>query len=91
MEKTKSLFPSIRYCADPHEVAEDAEALMVVTEWDVFKNLDWHRINQLMLRPLILDGRNLLNGEQMTALGFEYQGVGKPMGEAVHANSAKSS
>ena len=83
MEKTKVLFPSIRYCADPHEVAENAEALMIVTEWDVFKRLDWQRINQSMLRPLILDGRNLLSGDEMTALGFEYQGIGKPMGEAV--------
>src|SRR5208337_4242723 len=83
MEKTKSLFPSIRYCTDPHEVAEGADALMIVTEWDAFKNLDWHRINQLMLRPLILDGRNLLNGDEMAALGFEYQGVGKPTDKAV--------
>ncbi len=43
-----------------------------------------------MLRPLILDGRNLLNGDEMAALGFEYQGVGKPMEEAVHAKTVKS-
>ena len=83
MEKTKALFPSIRYCADPHEVAENAEALMIVTEWDVFKKLDWQRINHLMLRPLILDGRNLLSGDEMAALGFEYQGIGKPIDEAL--------
>jgi len=90
MEKIKPLFPSIRYCADPHEVAENAEALMIVTEWDVFKNLDWRRIKHAMSRPLILDGRNLLNGNEMADMGFEYQGVGKPADEALHAQSAKS-
>lgn len=81
MEKTKTLFPSVRYCADPYELAENAEALMIVTEWDAFKELDWRRIRSLMLRPLVLDGRNLLNGSEMIALGFEYQGVGIPIEE----------
>ena len=88
MERTKALFPSIRYCEDPHEVAEGAEALMIVTEWEVFKTLDWARIASSMSRPLILDGRNLLNGREMVALGFEYEGIGKPMDEALHTNTS---
>jgi UDPglucose 6-dehydrogenase len=83
MPKTKPLFPSIRYCADPYQVAEGAEALMIVTEWDEFKHLNWERIRDSMARPLILDGRNLLNGEEMVALGFEYLGIGKGTAEAV--------
>jgi UDPglucose 6-dehydrogenase len=55
---------------------------MIVTEWDSFKELDWTRIKRLMQRPLVLDGRNLLNSADMLALGFEYVGVGKPMAEA---------
>jgi len=90
MEKMKAIFPSIRYCADPHEAAENADALMIVTEWEVFKTLDWQRIKHSMLRPLILDGRNLLNGNEMAALGFEYQGVGKPVEEAAHAKVGKT-
>ena len=82
MEKTRALFPSIHYCADPYELADGAEALMIVTEWDSFKELDWRRIRSLMQRPLILDGRNLLNGDDMLAMGFEYQGVGIPVPEA---------
>ena len=82
MQKTKPLFPAIRYCANPYEVAEGAEALMIVTEWDEFRSLDWERIKNSMSRPLILDGRNLLNGEEMAALGFEYIGVGKGSEEA---------
>ena len=82
MEKTRALFPSIRYCADPYEVAENAEALLIVTEWDEFKKLNWRRIRDLMLRPLVLDGRNLLDHAEMAALGFEYQGIGKPVENA---------
>ena len=78
MDKTKSLFPEIRYCNDPYAVAEGAEALMIVTEWDEFRDLNWEQIKKSMLRPLILDGRNLCNGDELVALGFEYQGIGKP-------------
>jgi UDPglucose 6-dehydrogenase len=83
MEKVRPLLPSIRYCSDPHEVAEGADAVMIVTEWEVFETLDWERMRDSMRRPLILDGRNLLNGAEMANLGFEYQGVGKPVEEAL--------
>lgn len=82
MEKTKESFPSIHYCADPYEVADASEALMIVTEWDSFRQLDWQRMRTLMLRPLILDGRNLLDGNEMLSLGFEYHAVGMPTSEA---------
>ncbi|MGA2370631.1 MAG: UDP-glucose dehydrogenase family protein [Candidatus Korobacteraceae bacterium] len=78
MARTREVLPTIHYCADPYEVAEGSEALMIVTEWASFKELDWIRIRNLMLRPLVLDGRNLLNRDDMVALGFEYEGVGKP-------------
>jgi UDPglucose 6-dehydrogenase len=81
MAKTRELFPAIHYGADPYEVAEGSEALMIVTEWDSFKELDWPRIRKLMQRPLVLDGRNLLDGKEMVAMGFEYQGVGVPSAE----------
>ena len=81
MAKAREVFPSIEYCADPYEVADGSEALMIVTEWESFKNLDWLRVKSLMQRPLVLDGRNLLDGDEMQAMGFEYQGVGMPATE----------
>lgn len=81
MSKTRSVLPSIRYCENAYQVAECAEALLIATEWDEFKKLDWERIKDLMQRPLLLDGRNLLDSEQMQALGFEYQGIGIPFTE----------
>ena len=83
MEKTKALYPAIQYCADTYEVADGAEALMIVTEWDCFRELDWLRVKRLMQRPLVIDGRNLLDGESMVGMGFEYQGVGQPLAEGV--------
>jgi UDPglucose 6-dehydrogenase len=82
MEKVKRLFPSIRYCADPYDLADGAEALMIATEWDMFQKLDWARIRDRMQRPLVLDGRNLLDRDEMRRLGFEYHAVGVPAVEA---------
>ena len=86
MKKTKPLFPSIRFCADAYEVADRADALLIVTEWTEFKALDWQRVRELMLQPLVVDGRNLLDGAKMTELGFEYQGVGKPNADGLLAS-----
>lgn len=77
MEKAKAELPSVTYCESAYEAARGAEALLIATEWDEFKLLDWLRMKQLMARPLILDGRNLLNAEAMSQLGFEYHGIGR--------------
>jgi UDPglucose 6-dehydrogenase len=77
-EKICSRFPDLNCTPDAYEAARGADALLIVTEWEEFRNLDWKRIHASMARPLILDGRNLLSPEEMTALGFEYQSVGRP-------------
>ena len=78
MEKTRAVYPNIAYHRDPYEAASDADALLIVTEWDEFRNLDWKRIHDGMARPLVIDGRNLLQPETMKALGFEYHCFGRP-------------
>ncbi len=78
MERTKPLFPTIRYAANPYEAARDADALMVVTEWEEFRALDWKRVHDSMARPLVLDGRNLLDPTKMKTIGFEYHSMGRP-------------
>ncbi len=85
MEKAKVSFPSVRYCANPYDVADEADALLIVTEWAEFKALDWQRVRNSMRRPLLVDGRNLLDSVTMAALGFEYQGVGKPAADGLLA------
>lgn len=78
MEKIHERFPELTCTRDAYEAVQGADALLIVTEWPEFRGLDWKRIHQGMARPLVLDGRNLLSPEEMSALGFEYQSVGRP-------------
>lgn len=77
MQKCAIEHPSIPLVDDPYEVAEEAEALIIATEWTDFKVLDWVKIKELMKTPLVFDGRNLMNPEEMAALGFEYYSIGR--------------
>ena len=79
MDKTSAIFPQVHYCREPYEVAQDADALLILTEWEEFRQLDWERIYDRMARPLVIDGRNLLNPAAMTAHGFEYYCLGRPV------------
>jgi len=78
MRKTQALYPAVHYCLDAYESATGADALLLLTEWPEFVELDWKRIHGLMVRPLLLDGRNLLVPAKMRELGFEYHSVGRP-------------
>jgi len=78
MERTQEVFPDVEYARDPHEVARDAEALLILTPWKEFRELNWKRIANLMTRRLIIDGRNLLVPSTMRQLDFEIYSVGRP-------------
>ena len=78
LSNAQALFPDLAFSRDAYQAAERAEALVILTEWDEFRHLDWQRIRNLMLRPLVLDGRNLLDQAHMKSLGFEYHSVGRP-------------
>jgi UDPglucose 6-dehydrogenase len=77
MEKSREAYPQIPLAADPYEAAQGADALVIATEWTDFKTLDWGRIRESLRTPLIFDGRNLLNPEEIRSLGFEYHSVGR--------------
>lgn len=76
MENVKAELHGVAFCRNPYEAAEGAEALILATEWQEFKEVDFSRVKGLMKRPLLLDGRNIFNKERMRELGFEYLGVG---------------
>jgi len=78
MEKARPVLPQIEYADSAYDAARNAEALIIATEWDEFRKLDWERVRESMARPLILDGRNLLGAREMKSLGFEYYSVGRP-------------
>ncbi|MBI1976325.1 MAG: UDP-glucose/GDP-mannose dehydrogenase family protein [Candidatus Omnitrophica bacterium] len=77
MEKTKKLFPAVKYCSDPYETARDSDCLVLMTEWDEFKKLDFKMIKTLMKQPILVDGRNLYQPFEMNQMGFQYIGVGR--------------
>lgn len=67
----------VTLCEDPYDVAKDADALVVVTEWNEFKQLDMRRVREEMRRPVLLDGRNIYDPAVMRGLGFVYIGIGR--------------
>ena len=77
VEKARPLLPEIEYRRDAYAVAEGADALIVVTEWNEFRNLDLARIKASMRRAVLIDGRNIYDPVGMRKLGFVYRGVGR--------------
>jgi len=77
MGNAREILSDIEYCKNPYEVAEGSDALIIVTEWDEFKELDLSKIKKLLNQPVIIDGRNIFYPVQMEKLGFRYQGVGR--------------
>ncbi|MGA3210626.1 MAG: UDP-glucose/GDP-mannose dehydrogenase family protein, partial [Terriglobales bacterium] len=69
---------NVRYVASAYEAAENADALLVLTEWNEFRHLDYGRIRQLLRYPILIDGRNLLDPQQMRGHGFTYLSMGRP-------------
>jgi len=77
MERSRTLLPDVEYLKDAYQVASGADALVLVTEWNEFRQLDMARVKQLMRRPVIVDGRNIYDPAVMRSLGFTYRGVGR--------------
>ncbi len=69
--------PGVKLCEDAYEVAGGADALIVVTEWNEFKQLDLARLKSVMREPVVVDGRNIYDPERMQRLGFTYRGMGR--------------
>ena len=78
IERARALFPKVTFDRDPYQAVRGADGVLLVTEWPEFRELDWERISHLMARPLIIDGRNLLDPQTMRNLGFEYDSFGRP-------------
>ena len=77
MERAGDVLPTVTFCATAYDAAKDADALLLVTEWNEFKQLAFDRIHRFMRRPIILDGRNLYDPREMAAKGFIYRAVGR--------------
>jgi UDPglucose 6-dehydrogenase len=77
MEQARLELPDITYCEDPYACAANADALVIVTEWEQFRALDLPRIRETMKQPVMVDLRNVYRPEEMEKAGFVYESVGR--------------
>ena len=68
----------LSYANDPYEALDGADALAVVTEWDIYKQPDFERVKRLLKTPVVVDGRNLYSLSEMRHRGFDYYSIGRP-------------
>ena len=76
-ENAKKQIKNVELTENPYDAARDADALIIVTEWDVFRQPDLERVKKLMKSPIIIDGRNIYDPKEMEKNGFKYVGVGR--------------
>lgn len=78
MEETKRRLPNIdiQYCKNEYEVVENADALLLLTEWKEFRLPNWEKVKKLMNKLILLDGRNIYDSKELRELGFYYEGIG---------------
>jgi UDPglucose 6-dehydrogenase len=77
MEHAKQYVPDIAYKKDLYAVAEGADALILATEWNQFRIINWERVKKLLRRPIVVDLRNIYDPQRMKASGFHYTSVGR--------------
>ncbi len=77
MDNAARILPEIRLAKDVYDVARESDLLVLVTEWNEFKNLDLKRIKRLMRQPNLVDGRNIYDPTYVRSLGFRYRGMGR--------------
>ena len=78
MAQAKAVLPDVTYCDDAYACAEKADALVLVTEWEEFRALDFDRLKAVMARPLVIDLRNVYRPDDMARQGFDYVSIGRP-------------
>jgi UDPglucose 6-dehydrogenase len=77
MENAAKELPNIELCEGPYQTAEGADALVLATEWNEFKQLDFEKVFKLLRTPVLVDGRNLWDSQYLRSLGFTYFGIGQ--------------
>jgi UDPglucose 6-dehydrogenase len=80
IEHTRAMIPTACYASSAFEALEKADAAVLVTEWEELVGLDWSHAREIMSQPIVIDGRNALDGAHLVRLGFTYEGVGTRLG-----------
>ncbi len=77
MGAAKKVLKEVTYCKDPYEVADGTDAIILLTEWNQFRNLDLEKIMKSMKKPIFIDLRNVYSPARMKEIGFDYIGIGR--------------
>ncbi len=81
VQSVKKFYPElagrIYFAADPYDAAENTDSIILVTEWDVFRNLDFEKLKSIVKNPLIIDGRNIYDRKELEGMGFSYSAIGR--------------
>ncbi len=77
MDNAKKMLKGVTLCNDVYSVAKGADCLVILTEWDEFRKVDFKRLRKALRQPMIFDGRNLYQGDDLVNSGFEYFGIGR--------------
>ncbi len=80
MAEAAKLMPHLAYCTGAYEAMTGADALLILTEWNEFRALDFARVRQLLRAPIVVDLRNIYSPQDMAAAGFVYTSIGRPTG-----------
>jgi UDPglucose 6-dehydrogenase len=77
MEIAKTMMPNVTYCGDAYEAAQGADAVVIVTEWDIYRALDLGRLAKTMNGPVMVDLRNVYRAVDVEKAGFAYSSIGR--------------
>ena len=78
MEKSKEVLKKrVTYCKDMYHVAKGSDCVVVLTDWNEFKEMDFKKLKKLLKQPVVIDGRNIYNPSEMKKMGFTYTAVGR--------------
>jgi len=77
MEQAKQVLANVTYCRGPYDCVEEADAVVIATEWEQFRALDMERLRDLMACPVVVDLRNIYRAENMKKHRFAYTSVGR--------------
>ena len=82
MENAKKTFKNVTFCKDSYSACKDSDCLVILTEWDEFKEIDLSKVKKLLKHPVVVDGRNIYDPKKMKTLGFRYFSIRRPEKEA---------
>lgn len=77
MEKASRILSEVKFCKDVYETARGSDCLVIITEWNEFKEIDFLRLKRMMHQPIIVDARNIYEPQELKKLGFRYIGIGR--------------